>query len=112
MEMTETRRELKWDLTLDQETQEIERLANIFKALSHPHRINIVKFLMEKGDMIISELQQRLEFKGYSFIMPHLLTLEKNEMISLTKKKINNRSVVMVRLKVTIKEVSFLESKN
>jgi len=104
---TKKLRDLRWDYSVEQDDKEIEKLAIIFKALAHPSRIKIIKYLMEKGDLIISDIQQRLEFKGYTYLKPHLDTLKNIGIISLTKKKQNNRTVVSVHLKVSIKEIIF-----
>ncbi len=63
---------------------ELQKKANLFKALGHPSRLFIMETLNHRGTLCVCELTQMLQY-DISTISKHLNKLKENGLVSFEK---------------------------
>lgn len=57
-------------------------MAKVLKAVGHPHRLRIVQLLVERGEMTVNEICEKLENCEQSLLSHHLAALKDAEILS------------------------------
>jgi DNA-binding transcriptional ArsR family regulator len=75
----------RWLPGMSANSKEIQRLANIYKALGEPTRLQIVKLLARNKELSCTELSERLNANNCSTLSHHLKLLTDCGLIKLRK---------------------------
>lgn len=67
-----------------QDTEKLEKAANMIKAIAHPTRMAIVDLIVREKELSVTEIYERLKLEQ-AVVSQHLAVLKEKEVLAVTR---------------------------